>query len=78
MTTIQTIGKKRKANEMDHSDSEGGGSESIEADVASTTLERVEVVPGADVTLKVGQGDDILEIMVSGATLGLASKVFAT
>ncbi|KAJ9610200.1 hypothetical protein H2200_004977 [Cladophialophora chaetospira] len=38
----------------------------------------VEIVPEADVTLRVGIGDDAMEIKASGLVLGLASKVFKT
>lgn len=45
---------------------------------AQRNTKLVEIVPEADVTLKVGTGDGALDIKVSGLILGLASKVFKT
>ncbi|KAJ9610201.1 hypothetical protein H2200_004978 [Cladophialophora chaetospira] len=67
-STDPSSSKKRKLDEMESSMS------------STSTIVRnarvVEIIPGADVTLQVGDAEDALDIKASGLVLGLVSKVF--
>ena len=65
-----SAGMKRKADEMDSADSE------TTATKTHRNAKVIEILPGADVILQVGDGKDALDIKVSGVVLSLASKVF--
>ena len=67
-TPIKPARKKQKVSEMENTPA-------AQPSVGETPKE-VELVPGADVTLRVGQGEKALTIWVSGAALSLASEVF--
>ncbi|EXJ57280.1 hypothetical protein A1O7_07627 [Cladophialophora yegresii CBS 114405] len=60
--------KKRKADSMDVAASE--------AKRVQRNGRTVEIIPEADVTLRVGTGENALDIRASGLVLGLASKTF--
>ncbi|EXJ57286.1 hypothetical protein A1O7_07633 [Cladophialophora yegresii CBS 114405] len=59
-------GRKRKADEIDREDKKQGERRRV-----------VEVVPNADVTFKVGTGEEARDIKVSGVVVSLASEVFS-
>ncbi|KAJ9604416.1 Replication factor A protein 2 [Cladophialophora chaetospira] len=66
---VQTTSRKQKAEEID------GSSSALPP--LNRSAKTIQLVAGADVTLKVGQREDVLDIKVSGAVLSVASKVFA-
>ncbi len=61
---------KRKADEMESTDGD------INLAQPPRNAKVIELLPEADVTLQVGEGEDALDIKVSGVVLRLASKVF--